>query len=190
MMANIAEEVNDAKSREASIPSHYEVTTRSLADASNKILQKHASSINNLDNSKPEYMGQVRPIEAALDHVVNYLYEPEGSYNKVLIEGYLAGNGNESPSNLQPKVDSLAGQVNELMGSTFGGGNGTSNDQDFLLLKADVAQLKSDNQTIKASLGGKVVKIENEAFHSAEEVKRWIVDCVGPSAGTFEFFWM
>jgi hypothetical protein len=37
-------------------------------------------------------------------------------------------------------------------------------------------------------LGGEVIKIENEAFHSAEDVKSWIVDCVGPAAGTFAFF--
>jgi hypothetical protein len=63
-----------------------------------------------------------------------------------------------------------------------------SNDPEFFLLKSDVAQLKPDNQTMKASLGGEVVKIEIEAFHSVEEVKSWIVDCVGPAAGTFEFF--
>jgi hypothetical protein len=121
-------------------------------------------------------MGQVRPIEDALDHVVKDLYEPEGLYNKVLVEGFSAGCGSERLSNLQMKVDALAGQVNELTGSTFGGGNGPPNDPELFSLKSDVAQLKSDNQTIKASLGGKVVKIENEAFHSAEEVNSWIVD--------------
>jgi hypothetical protein len=32
------------------------------------------------------------------------------------------------------------------------------------------------------------VRIDSEAFHSAEEVKRWVVDCVGTEAGTYEFF--
>jgi hypothetical protein len=42
--------------------------------------------------------------------------------------------------------------------------------------------------TIKASLGGKIVRINNEACQSAKEVKHWIVDCVGPAAGAYEFF--
>jgi hypothetical protein len=187
-MANIANKVNDAKTREPPKPSHYEVATRSLADASNKMLQKHAASINNLANSKAEYMGQVRPMETALDHVVKDLYEPEGSYNKVLMEGFLTGNGNDASLNLQTKIEALAGQVDGLTGSALGGVSGALNDPELFALKSEVAQLKSDNQTIKASLGGEVVKIENEAFHSAEEVKSWIVDCVGPAAGTFEFF--
>jgi hypothetical protein len=87
--ANIADKVNDAKTRGPPRPSHYEVATRSLADASNKTLQKHAASINNLSNCKAEYMDQVRPMEAALDNVIKDLYEPEGSYNKVLMEGFL-----------------------------------------------------------------------------------------------------
>jgi hypothetical protein len=46
----------------------------------------------------------------------------------------------------------------------------------------------SDNHSIKASLGGETVRIDNEAFHSAEEVKWWIVDCLGPESGAYEFF--
>jgi hypothetical protein len=56
------------------------------------------------------------------------------------------------------------------------------------LLKMDVAGLLVDNHTIKASLGGGIVRIDNEAFHSAEEVKRWIVDRIGSSPGAYEFF--
>jgi hypothetical protein len=33
-----------------------------------------------------------------------------------------------------------------------------------------------------------IFKIDNKAVHSAEEVKWWIVDCVGPASGTCEFF--
>jgi hypothetical protein len=141
-MANIADEVNDAKTREPPTrPTHYEVATRSLADASNKALQKHAALINNLSNSKAEYMGQVRPMEAALDHVVKDLYEPEGSYNKVLMVGVLTGNGNDASLNLQTKIEALAGQVNGLTGSTLGGVSGSLNYPEFFALKSEVAQL-------------------------------------------------
>jgi hypothetical protein len=56
------------------------------------------------------------------------------------------------------------------------------------LLREEVARLALDNQTIKASLGGKVVSISNEALHWPEEVKPWIVDNVGPNPGTSKFF--
>jgi hypothetical protein len=56
------------------------------------------------------------------------------------------------------------------------------------LLREDVARLALDNQTTKASLGGEIVLISNEAFHLPEEVKRRIVDNVGPGPGTYKCF--
>lgn len=41
---------------------------------------------------------------------------------------------------------------------------------------------------VKASLGGEIVRIDHEAFYSAEEVKKRIVDCVGTESGAYEFF--
>jgi hypothetical protein len=44
---------------------------------------------------KAEYIGQVKPLEAALENVVADLYEPEGSYNKVLMESCSGKSGGD-----------------------------------------------------------------------------------------------
>ncbi len=72
------------------------------------------------------------------------------------------------------------GQVRELTGAGLGGGVVDINDPTITSLRESIAHLCSDNLTIKARLGGEVVRIDDEAFHSPEEIKRWIVDCMGP----------
>jgi hypothetical protein len=73
-------------------------------------------------------------------------------------------------------------QVKELTGANLGGGKIDIGDPAITSLKSDVAKLLLDNQTIKASLGGEIVRINHETFHSAEEVKGWIVDSIGPAS--------
>jgi hypothetical protein len=171
-VAKLADEAADAKTASCG-PSNYASMTCSMVETSNKVLKKHASSLNTLGNVKAEYVGQVKPLESALGDVVSDLYEPEGSYNKVLMDGYSNysnGAGNNS-AQLLAKCDALEGQVKELSGTNMGGGSMGINDPSFTALKSDVARLLTDNRTIKASLGGEIVKIDNEAFHSADEVK-------------------
>jgi hypothetical protein len=62
------------------------------------------------------------------------------------------------------------------------------NDPAITSLIADVSRLLSDNQTIKASLGGKIVRINQESFHSAQEMRQWVVDNAGQGSGVYEFF--
>jgi hypothetical protein len=57
-------------------------------------------------------------------------------------------------------------------------------------LQSDVCRLLTNNLTVKAGLGREIVWINNEACHSAEEVKHWIVVCVSPAAGSYEHFLM
>jgi hypothetical protein len=97
-----------------------------------------------------------------------------------------SGQGDLSRMRLQ--VESLMRQVKQLTGSDLGSQGVDSNDPTISAIKADIAGLLSDNHSIKASLGGETVRIDNEAFHSAEKVKRWIVDCLGPESGAIEFF--
>jgi hypothetical protein len=99
----------------------------------------------------------------------------------------LGSSSRDSPS-LQALVESHCDQIKELTGEKMGGKEVDRNDPAITSLREDVARLLSDNQTIKASLGGEIVRIDNEAFHSAEEVKQWVVDCVGVEPGTYEFF--
>jgi hypothetical protein len=93
----------------------------------------------------------------------------------------------ESPG-MRNQVHALANEVKQLVGSNFGSQGVDMNDPAFSSLKTGVARQLSDNQEIKASLGGETVRIDDEAFHSLEEVKRWVVDFVGLEAGTYEFF--
>jgi hypothetical protein len=133
-------------------------------------------------------VGQVRPIELALEDVVADLYKPEGAYNKVFMDGLSAVAGKRNTC-LQAQYQALTEQVKQIAGGQMGGEGGDVNDPAISSITADVARLLMDNRTIKASLGGEIVKIDNEAFHSADEVKSWIVDCVGASSsGIYEFF--
>jgi hypothetical protein len=141
-----------------------------------------------LSKKKAEYVGQVKPLESVIQDVTDDLYNPEGSYNnnKATMTRIRAGLG-ESPG-MRNQVHALANEVKQLVGSNFGSQGVDMNDPAFSSLKAGVARQLSDNHEIKASLGGETVRIDDEAFHSLEEVKRWVVDFVGLEAGTYEFF--
>jgi hypothetical protein len=65
--------------------------------------------------------------------------------------------------------------MKELTGANMGGSGVRLDDTAITAIKDDVSRPLADNQTIKASIGGEIVKIDHEAFHSAEEVKHWIV---------------
>lgn len=187
-ITKLSDEVVDTQERIGNpTPSVYDVATRTMADSSLSSIRKNARSITSLGNTKAEYVGQVKPIEAAVEDVFKDLYGTEGTYNKVLMNGMNSGSGSDQ-LHLESKYEELANQVKELKGANMGSENVDTNDPAITSLKADVAKLLLDNQTIKASLGGEIVKIDNEAFHSAEEVKQWIVENVGPAAGTYEFF--
>jgi hypothetical protein len=164
-------------------PSSSKVTTISFTDMAHKAIRKNTLSIVSLENVKAKCIGQVNPLEVALEDIVADLYEPEGSHNKVLMEGFSGKLGGEG-TQVQAQYRELAEQVKLLTGKGMGSRRVDVNDPAITSLKADVVGLLADNQMIKASLGGEIVKIDNEMFHSADEVKEWIVDCAGPSAGT------
>jgi hypothetical protein len=44
-------------------------------------------------------------------------------------------------------------------------------------------------KTIKASLGGEVVRFDSETFHSAEEVEVWVVANIGKDVGFPDYFY-
>jgi hypothetical protein len=167
-------------------PSGFDNLTRSLVDAVQASVKKQASSISSLGSSKAEYVGQVKPLEAIINDMSLDLYSPEGTFNKALMRGISSETG-DSPR-LRTQVELHSNQIKELTGSNIGDKIVDMNDPVISSIKADVARLLNDNQTIKASLGGEIVRIDNEAFHSAEEVKRWVVECVGTDSGTYEFF--
>jgi hypothetical protein len=174
------------------LPTRYEMMTRTLADSAQAAADKQGRELRSLKSSKAEYAGQVKPLESLLEDMTNDLYAPDGSYNKALMAFFggrnsSTGASGESPT-IRAELDAVVNQVRNLTGGDLGGGNVDVNDPTITSLRADIAVLHSDNQTIKASLGGEVVRIDHEAFHSADELKRWVVDCVGLESGTFEFF--
>lgn len=120
--------------------------------------------------------------------MVANLYEAAGMCNKFPMNGSSPPGKGQDSSRLLAQVKDMSKQVKALSGASMGGGGVDANDPAIMSLKADVSRLLTDNRTIKASLGGEVVKMDNEAFHLAEEVKEWIVDCVRPVSGTYEFF--
>jgi hypothetical protein len=169
-------------------PSPYESMTRSLVDSTQKVAKRQALTLTSLESSKAEYAGQVKPLESIVEDITEDLYGPGGSYNQALMSRLGSSSGPIDSPVLRNQLNSLTDQVRELTGAGLGGRVVDINDPTITSLKADMARLYSDNLTIKASLGGEVVRIEDESFHSADEVKRWIVDCVGTEPGAFEFF--
>jgi hypothetical protein len=167
-------------------PSSFEKTTRSMTESSQHVSRKHASELIRLDSKKAECVGQVKPIEDVIQDISEDLYSSEGAYNKAMMTKLTSGH--DDAPRIRMQVESLMSQVKQLTGSSLGSQGIDINDPTVTSLKADVAGLLSDNHSIKASLGGETVRIDNEAFHSPEEVQRWIVDCVGPETGAYEFF--
>jgi hypothetical protein len=170
-------------------PSKYEVMTRKMSDTSQQELKKQGLMLERMRTTKAEYMGQVRPLEAFVEDVSEDLYSPLGTYNKALMSSYNQnpGGSSESPA-LRTQVESLVSQVKDLTGADLGGRAVDVNDPAITSLKADVSRLLSDNQTIKASLGGEIVRINQESFHSAQEMREWVVDNAGQGSGAYKFF--
>jgi hypothetical protein len=183
----LSDETSEAREKKLG-PSPFETMTRSVAEAARKATQKNSREITSLGSTKAEYVGQVKPIEAAIGDVFTDLYEPEGTYNKALMQGLSAPECSGDSSRLRSQFKDLSEQVKELTGANLGSGGLDINGPAITSLKADLAKLLIDNQSIKASLGGDIVRIDDEAFHSAEEVKPWIEECASPGSGTYEFF--
>jgi hypothetical protein len=174
-------------------PTRHEMMTRTVADLAQAAADKQGRKLRSLKSSKAEHVGQVKLLESLLEDMTNCLCAPDGSYNKAMMMAFFGGGNSVAgvsgeSSAIRAQLDAVVNQVRDLTGGDLGGGNVDVNDPTITSLKADIAVLHSDNQTIKASLGGEVVRINHEAFHSAEELKRWVVDCVGLESGTFEFF--
>jgi hypothetical protein len=188
-VADLSAEVGDHREAlKRPKPSPYESLTRSLVDSTQKVAKKQALTLSSLESSKAEYVGQIKPLESIVEDITEDLYGPQGSYNQALMSRLGTPAGPTDSPLLRNQLNSLTEQVRELTGAGLGGGVVDINDPTITSLKADLARLYSDNLTIKASLGGEVVRIEDESFHSADEVKRWIVDCAGAEPGAFEFF--
>jgi hypothetical protein len=111
-MSKLSDEIEDNQEKLCnSRPSVYETSTRVLADSASKAIRKNVLAIKSLENVKAEYLvGQVKPLEAALEDVVSDLYEPEGTYSTVLMEGFVGGGGGESTTLLQEQYKALAAQ--------------------------------------------------------------------------------
>jgi hypothetical protein len=186
-VAKLSDEVVESRELQSRLqPTPYETLTRSLVESTKVLVQKQAAALVSMNNSKAEYVGQVKPLEAVLEDMTLDLYSQAGAYNKLLMKGIASGSGD--PGHLKSQVSLLADQVKTLTGADLGDQAIDASDPVISSLKEDVARLIMDNQTIKASLGGEIVRIDQETFHSAEEVKKWIVDCVGTDSGTYEFF--
>jgi hypothetical protein len=173
-MAKLADDVVDAQEQLVNpIPSRYDVPTRSLMDTAHKVIRKNTLSIVSLEKAKAEYVGQVKPLEVALeDGVVADLYEPEGSYNRVLMDGFSGkAGGDTAGAHVQAQYKELAKQVKQLSGKGMGSRRVGVNDPLITPLRFDVARLLVDSQMIQGESGRGIVKINNETFHSADEIK-------------------
>jgi hypothetical protein len=55
-------------------------------------------------------------------------------------------------------------------------------------MKSTLRSVEASLKTIKASLGGEVVRFDSETFHSAEEVEVWILANLGRDVGFPDYF--
>jgi hypothetical protein len=56
-------------------------------------------------------------------------------------------------------------------------------------MNATLKNVEVPLKTIRASLGGEVVRFDSETFHSAEEVEVWVIANMGKDAGFPEYFY-
>jgi hypothetical protein len=161
-------------------PSKHERMTRKMGDTSQQELKKQGLMLESMRTTKAEHVGQVRPLEAFVEDISEDLCSPLGTCNKALMSSYNQTPGGPSVSpTLRTQVELLVSQVKDLTGADLGGQAVDVNDPAITSLKADVSRLLSNNQTIKASLGGEIVRINQESFHSAQEMREWVVDNAG-----------
>ena len=189
-VVNLSCKMNDHRDAlERPRPSNYARMTRKIVDSSQEESRKQGLTMNSVRSSKAEYIRQVKPLETFVEDITEDLYSPLGMYNKALMSSYGHRGSSESPAALRSQVEALVSQVKVLTGADLGGGAAINlNDPAITSIKADVSWLLSDNQTIKASLGGEIVQVNQESFHSPQEMRRWIVDNAGQGSGVYEFF--
>jgi hypothetical protein len=111
---------------------------------------------------------------------VKDLYLPDGMYHHLL-----ATTADGTPKHPWGAKEDMEGFKKELLEQLHsyrdnaGGLLVDPEDPTITFLSANLKNIEETMTTIKASLGGEVVRIESETFHSAADVEVWLTQNMG-----------
>jgi hypothetical protein len=165
------------------VPISHEISTRKLAESAGKEAKLAVARVARLDRTKTDFAKNHQPLETVVEGIVTDLCDPDGMHNHLLT---FSTGGTPVHPTMQHQANLMKPQK-EVQTITMMKGFGTS-DVDpsnpiFTKAQAAVLGLVSSIKTVKASLGGEAVQLENETFHSAEKMEVWVVENVGSDSG-------
>jgi hypothetical protein len=189
-MVGVCDTLHSVKSKvDRPVPTPHEISTRDLANSAGKDAKLAIEGIARLETSKTDLASKHTPLEAVVTGIVSDLYEPDGMYNHLLTfsEG---GVPTHPTAQYQADFVKLQKEVETItLMNGFGLSNVDPSDPVITGMKANIRSLVSGMKTIKASLGGEVVRVDTETFHSADEVEVWVIDNMGSDSAFPDFFY-
>jgi hypothetical protein len=143
-----------------------------------------------LQREKASLKADLKPLQSVVEGIVGDLYQPSGMYNHLL--NTLVGGTPKHPG-LNYKEDMARFRAEfqqELQALRGGAGAGVNpDDPTILLISATLKKVKVSLTTIKASLGGEVVRFDSGTFHSSGEVEVWLAANLGVDACSPDCFY-
>jgi hypothetical protein len=160
-----------------------QVSTREIADRARKEARLAFEGVSRLENSKTGLAKDHKPLESIVEGMVTGLYEPSGMYNHLLTSS--AERLPIHPTvDRQQDLDKIWKEIDTIkMMKGLGSANDGPSDPVISAVQSSLRQLEASLKTIKASLGGELVHVDSETFHSAKEVEGWVVENMGSGSG-------
>ena len=162
-------------------PSRFDVATRSIAETAARDAKGASEKTVDLQRSKASLQGDHKPLHSIVDGIVNDLYLPSGMYTHLLNTS--VGGTPEHPSvNVQENMERIKAEVLRELRSIqdrAGGSAVDPEDPTISLMNSTLRKIEDSLTTIKASLGGEVVRFDSATFHSASDVEVWLTQNMG-----------
>jgi hypothetical protein len=173
------------------IPNRFDMSTRDIADNAARDAQVARERSSDLMQSKASLEVDHRPLAALVEGIVGDLYQPSGMFNH-LLNSSVGGTPVHPAMNQKEELAKLKSEIQlEIRESRVGGSQTGVDPEDptISLMNATLKNVEVSLKTIKASLGGEVVRFDSETFHSAEEVEVWILANMGKDVGFPDYFY-
>jgi hypothetical protein len=173
------------------IPNRFDMSTRDIADNAARDAQVARERASDLMQSKASLEVDHQPLAALVEGIVGDLYQPSGMFNH-LLNSSVGGTPMHPATDHKDALAKLKSEMQlEIRESKGGGGQVGVDPEDPIIsmMNATLKNVEVSLKTIKASLGGEVVRFDSETFHSAEEVEGWIIANMGKDVGFPDYFY-
>jgi hypothetical protein len=174
------------------VPNRFDLATRDIAhNAARDAQAAKYYKAGLLMETKASLQNSHKPLASLVDGIVANLYQPSGMYNH-LLNSSVGGTPVHPAMNYKDDLVKLKNELQQDLRSAkrSGGQSVDPEDSTISLMIATLKNVEVSLKTIKASLGGEVVRFDSETFqHSAKEVEVWVIENMGKDVGFPDYFY-